>query len=108
MGDWKNKFPTLKDALEEIARLQKPIKGNSFWVKTVKEKSGSEVTLFRSRKEAVMSFESMEEAITQNVSIAEFKHNPNPSENEVNWTINPISWREIAKARLLIQRKKEE
>ena len=51
-----------------------------------------------------MSFESMEEAITQEVSIAEFTYNPNPEEEQANWTINPISWRDIAKARLAVQK----
>lgn len=83
------------------------IRGDSFWVKTLKKEEGAEVTLFRCKEDAVMSFESMEEAITQDVSIAEFKYNPNPSEKEPDWTINPISWREIATARLEAMKKEE-
>jgi len=104
----KQEFPTLEKALEEIDRFRQPIKGNNFWVKTAKTEGGSEVILFRNKDEAVMSFKTMEEAITQDVSIGEFKFNPDPSKGEADWTITPISWRDIAKARLEIQKKQEE
>jgi len=80
------------------------IKGNSFWVKT---EGKSKVSLFSSKEEAVMSFKSMEEAITQDVSVAEFKYMPDPEKGEAHWTITPVSWRDIAKARLELQKKKE-
>ena len=105
----KKEFPNLNEALEEITRLRGPIQGNSFWVKTSSTKGEPEVTLFHDKEEAVMSFESMEEAITQDVTVAEFQYNPDAdlTKQEANWTINPISWREIAKTRLDIQRKRE-
>ena len=78
------------------------IKGTSFWVKTMLKEKNAEISLFSSINDAVMSFESMEEAMTQDITIAEFTYNPNPDKkkDEVEWTIIALSWRDIAEARL--------
>jgi hypothetical protein len=80
--------------------MSKKVKDNSFFVKTVQTGEETDISLFMTQKEAVMSFESMEEAMTQDMSIAEFTYDRNPKKDEAAWTITVLSWTEIAKARL--------
>jgi hypothetical protein len=79
------------------------IKGNSFWVKT---EGKSKLILFATKEEAMMSFKNMEEAIMQDATIAEFKYSPD-AKGGATWMIEPVSWRDIAKARLELQKKEE-
>jgi hypothetical protein len=80
------------------------VKGSSFWVKT---EGKSKLIVFATKDEAMMSFKNMEEAIMQDATIAEFKYSTDPKGNAT-WSIEPVSWREIAKARLELQQKKKE